>query len=257
MGKRFVASERWNKLWFRKLPCRMKCFWSFLCDNCDAAGVWEPDFEHASYLIGETITAEDIGYLKGQILVLPSGAWFLAKFIEFQYGKLAKSCLPHQRILRLLAKHGISPTTLLPTLLTGVETTPVEEEVEEDKEEEEEEDQDQDRGAGGRGRNGDQESYHREARTVLHLLNEAAGTHYRETDKNLACISARLREPDVGLDGVKTMIERQCKAWGPSDMAQYLRPETLFGVKFDGYYGQRDKPIGKRLNPKNPEGTAL
>ena len=35
------------------------------------------------------------------------------------------------------------------------------------------------------------------------------------------------------------MIDSQCKQWLGADMEKYLRPETLFGPKFEGYLNSR------------------
>lgn len=87
-------------------------------------------------------------------------------------------------------------------------------------------------------------TYHIHARASLAWLNEKSGHHYRETDPNLKVISARLSEKDVTIDGVKLMIERMVKKWKGTDMADYLRPETLFGKqKFDSYYAAKEQPI--------------
>ena len=92
--------------------------------------------------------------------------------------------------------------------------------------------------------------YHKDCRTVLHFLNEAAHVHYREVHANLHVISARLFEPDVTLEGVKTMIQRQCRKWIGTEYADYLRPETLFGkTKFEGYYAAKDQPISTNGKP--------
>lgn len=96
--------------------------------------------------------------------------------------------------------------------------------------------------------------YHRDTRTVLHLLNEATGKRFREVDGNLTVISSRLKEPDVTLDGVKQMIARQCKLWKGDRMEEYLRPATLFGKeKFDGYYAARELPINENSKPNSPK----
>jgi uncharacterized phage protein (TIGR02220 family) len=92
--------------------------------------------------------------------------------------------------------------------------------------------------------------YHPDCRTVLHFLNEAAHAHYREVHVNLNIISQRLFEPDVTLEGVKTMIQRQCRKWLGTEYADYLRPETLFGkTKFEGYYAAKDQPISTNGKP--------
>lgn len=91
-----------------------------------------------------------------------------------------------------------------------------------------------------------QKSYHKHSRTVLFYLNEKTGHHYRETDPNLKFISARLSEPEVDLDGIKVMIDRQIQEWKDTAMEKYLRPETLFNrTKFDSYYASRLIPASK------------
>ena len=39
-----------------------------------------------------------------------------------------------------------------------------------------------------------------------------------------------------------------CSKWGGTDMAQYLRPETLFGNKFEGYLNIQVISTGKQAN---------
>lgn len=93
--------------------------------------------------------------------------------------------------------------------------------------------------------------FHPDSRTCLFILNEACGKHFRETDSNLAVISARLNEGGVDVAGVRLMVTRQCKRWLNTDQAEYLRPETLFGkTKFDGYYAAREQPIHEN-HPRN------
>jgi uncharacterized phage protein (TIGR02220 family) len=100
--------------------------------------------------------------------------------------------------------------------------------------------------------------YHKDTRTVLHLLNEAAGRNYREVGSNLGFISERLNEPGVTLDGIKAMIKRQCQRWLNTTMAEYLRPETLFNkTKFDSYYAAKDQPITSDARPSQPRNEGL
>lgn len=88
-------------------------------------------------------------------------------------------------------------------------------------------------------------SYHKDARSALHILNESSGKGFREVDANLALISRRLEEPGVDLEGVRMMIRRQCGLWKSDEkMHEYLRPETLFAKsKFDSYYAAREMPV--------------
>ena len=40
------------------------------------------------------------------------------------------------------------------------------------------------------------------------------------------------------LDDFKTVIDKKCVDWMNTDMQKYLRPETLFGTKFESYLNQ-------------------
>lgn len=94
------------------------------------------------------------------------------------------------------------------------------------------------------GKPDEMEVYSAHARAALHWLNEKSGKKFRESEKSLAPINARLKEKGVDIEGVKKMIERQCQRWLGTSMAEYLRPETLFGKeKFDGYYAARELPV--------------
>lgn len=73
---------------------------------------------------------------------------------------------------------------------------------------------------------------------IIAYLNESAGTHYKpSTPKTRSLISARIRE-GFGLDDFKAVIAKKCAEWRGTDMEKYLRPETLFGTKFEGYLNQ-------------------
>ena len=93
------------------------------------------------------------------------------------------------------------------------------------------------------------ECYTPEARALLHYLNERSGHHYREVSDSLDRIQRRLNE-GVSADDCRSMIDHRCKTWKGTDKAQFLRPSTLFGEKFDEYLGQRDSQIVKTVNGK-------
>lgn len=63
-------------------------------------------------------------------------------------------------------------------------------------------------------------------------------------------ISARLEE-GYSLEDFKTVIDKKTKEWKGTEMDQYLRPETLFGTKFEGYLNQSDKPVSKPTQQKS------
>lgn len=70
---------------------------------------------------------------------------------------------------------------------------------------------------------------------IVEFLNEQTESKYRPTTKKTRdCIKARMNEGFV-LDEFKTVIRHKTKEWLGTDSEQWLRPETLFGNKFEGY----------------------
>lgn len=70
---------------------------------------------------------------------------------------------------------------------------------------------------------------------VVQALNEETGSHYRPTSKaTMRHILARLRE-GFTVEDCKNVVRKKAEEWGGTEMAKYLRPETLFGSKFEGY----------------------
>ncbi|MDU2290788.1 MAG: conserved phage C-terminal domain-containing protein [Clostridium celatum] len=75
---------------------------------------------------------------------------------------------------------------------------------------------------------------------VIDYLNKKAETKYRSTTKkNKDLIKARLNEGFTKEDFIK-VIDNKVKEWANTDMQKYLRPETLFGTKFEGYLNQKE-----------------
>jgi len=52
------------------------------------------------------------------------------------------------------------------------------------------------------------------------------------------------------LEDFQTVISKKCAEWKGTDMEKYLRPETLFGTKFESYLNA--KPRGQNHEP-DPE----
>ena len=75
---------------------------------------------------------------------------------------------------------------------------------------------------------------------IVSLLNGAAGTAYRPTSrKTRSLIRARWAE-GFALADFAAVIDTMVAAWGDDPkMSAYLRPETLFGTKFESYLNRR------------------
>lgn len=75
---------------------------------------------------------------------------------------------------------------------------------------------------------------------IVEYLNTRANKRYRATTaKTKRLIKARWNEGNR-LDDFKKVIDNKVAEWlHDSKMQQYLRPETLFGTKFEGYLNQQ------------------
>ena len=77
---------------------------------------------------------------------------------------------------------------------------------------------------------------------IVNYLNTVVGTNYKANSKNtVRHISARLSEGYTEQD-FYTVIDKMFAKWGADEkMAAYLRPETLFGSKFESYLNMKVK----------------
>lgn len=83
------------------------------------------------------------------------------------------------------------------------------------------------------------------AKAVISYLNSRAGTAYKATgEKTKKLIGARVND-GFTVDDFKIVIDNKVEEWGKppkpgeKDMRIYIRPETLFGTKFEAYLNQR------------------
>lgn len=78
---------------------------------------------------------------------------------------------------------------------------------------------------------------------IVNYLNEKTGKNYKSTtNKTQTLIRARYKE-GFSLDDFKTVIDKKTAEWSnDSKMEKYLRPNTLFGTKFEGYLLENTKP---------------
>ena len=84
---------------------------------------------------------------------------------------------------------------------------------------------------------------------IIDYLNDRTGASYRYTTKKTKdLIKARFNEKFT-LDDFKIVIDKKCIEWMNTDMQKYLRPETLFGTKFESYLNQQVQP--RKLTTKD------
>lgn len=87
---------------------------------------------------------------------------------------------------------------------------------------------------------------------IVDYLNKKAGTNYKaSTKKTKTCIHARLEEGFTEDDFI-TVIDKKCADWLGTEWEKFLRPETLFGTKFESYLNAK---VTKKQNKGVPEGS--
>ena len=89
------------------LPVKYKAFWFYICDQCDIAGVWEPNMRLAVAQIGEPIElVEILRVFDKRIEQLPDGKLWIKKFIAFQQGtQLNMANHYHRGVLKRLREN--------------------------------------------------------------------------------------------------------------------------------------------------------
>lgn len=77
---------------------------------------------------------------------------------------------------------------------------------------------------------------------IIEYLNKRTGKNYRASSQKTRClIKARFNEKYT-VDDFKKVIDNKCLEWLRDEkMSRYLRPETLFGTKFESYLNQDNK----------------
>lgn len=84
------------------------------------------------------------------------------------------------------------------------------------------------------------------SREACEYLNLRAGTHYKaSTPATQKHIRARLAE-GYTLDDIKSVIDKKCAEWMGTEWQKFLRPETLFGSKFESYLNAPARPGKKK-----------
>lgn len=93
---------------------------------------------------------------------------------------------------------------------------------------------------------------------IVAYLNKKTGRSFKHsTKKTRDLIKSRFNE-GFNLDDFKKVIEVKSEEWNGTDMSTYLRPETLFGTKFEGYLNQNIEAPKQTIMDNNifvPEGA--
>lgn len=234
--KRFTETGKWVDPWFRKLSPKLKLLWGYICDTCDAAGVFELDSEMASLQIGETIADSDLSGLETRLRKLPSGRMMIVNFIPFQYGELSTECRPHKVVFDALRKHNLQYPTRYP--IEAVSDTAQEKEKDKDK--------DVERGAGERPKKDNLPTSER-AKRLAAMFGRRLTTEW--SDKEIAAFKKIAKQPDEDFDLVEALYQ--------SDY-EFLRHDLqTFLNNFTGEVDKARKWKSGKLNGSHRQPTSV
>jgi len=74
---------------------------------------------------------------------------------------------------------------------------------------------------------------------IIDYLNIKSNSHFKySTDKTQSLIKARFND-GFKIEDFKVVIDKKCEEWLGTDFEKFIRPETLFSNKFDGYLNQK------------------
>lgn len=98
-----------------------------------------------------------------------------------------------------------------------------------------------------------------EIENIIEYLNKSTNKKFKSKSKNtISHINARLKE-GFTIDDFKTVIDNKTKKWlNDEKMSEYLRPETLFGNKFESYlndksHSSEDNNLVNSIKIKKPK----
>ena len=84
---------------------------------------------------------------------------------------------------------------------------------------------------------------------IVDRLNQITNQNYKASGKKTqTLIKARISD-GFTIKDFETVIQKKADEWLKTDMSKYLRPETLFGTKFESYLNQpKTQTEGERLS---------
>ena len=94
---------------------------------------------------------------------------------------------------------------------------------------------------------------------IIDYLNLVLNTKYSyKTVNTQKHIKARLKDGYI-FEDFKTVIDKKAREWKGTSMEKFLRPDTLFGTKFESYLNQNivDEPVKQTYQPQPKRSSQL
>jgi hypothetical protein len=108
MAKRLTDSDKWRNPWFRKLPSNAKLAWMLMCDECDTAGIYRPDYELMEFLLGFRVDRSVLEIWFESRLHFFQDKILLVDFFNFQYEKVKDSWSAKIKAIQILESYGFT-----------------------------------------------------------------------------------------------------------------------------------------------------
>lgn len=81
------------------------------------------------------------------------------------------------------------------------------------------------------------------AEEAIRYLNEMTGKKFSTTTASNTSLVIKLLKANYTIDQIKTVIRVKTNSWACTNMEAYLRPQTLFGSKFEAYLNESDSQL--------------
>lgn len=92
---------------------------------------------------------------------------------------------------------------------------------------------------------------------IVSFLNKESKSKFDPARKSTAtAINARIKE-GFTYENFVNVIQFMCKEWTGTKQEQYIRPQTLFGDKFEGYLHAAQKNVKKEPENKSMDGMVM
>ena len=76
---------------------------------------------------------------------------------------------------------------------------------------------------------------------IIEHLNNVTGCNYKKDSENTIMLIKRHMKEGYEKEDFINVIDKKYKEWKDTEREKYVRPETLFGDKFETYVNQKEK----------------
>lgn len=86
---------------------------------------------------------------------------------------------------------------------------------------------------------------------ICGYLNTKCGTRYRASSEQIKKLIFQRLSEGFTIDDFKKVIDTKSSSWMNTEFEKYLRPQTLFGNKFESYLNEKNPIASKKIAEKN------